>query len=218
MANAAALQDVILYFSDYSRCRRFMISVRWPGGEVTCPVCASDKLCYLAKHRTWKCYAAHPKSRFTLKSGTIFEDSPLPLEKWLPAAWVLLTGNLDVSSWELHRALGVTQKTAWLMLHRITLAIRSKAFRRRLRAQCGESDPPHTAASAFENTSEFQQLTAGMRRLLRLPKAELDEMVREAKLASPRFGDPLAPGRRQIVSRRNRGPARKPFRPFPEPQ
>jgi transposase-like protein len=105
-----------------------MVELRWSDGKVKCPQCGSDKVCYLAKNRVWKCYATHPKPRFTLKTGTIFEDSPIPLEKWLPAVWMLMNCKNGISSWELHRTLGVTQKTAWFMLHRIRLAMQSKTF------------------------------------------------------------------------------------------
>ena len=124
----ATLRDAILYFADFEHCKDFMVELRWPNGTVKCPECGSEKVCYLAKNRVWKCYATHPKPRFTLKTGTIFEDSPIPLEKWLPAVWMLLNCKNGISSWELHRALGVTQKTAWFMLHRIRLAMRSKTF------------------------------------------------------------------------------------------
>jgi len=124
----ATLRDAILYFADFEHCKDFMVELRWPNGGVKCPQCGSEKVCYLAKSRVWKCYATHPKLRFTLKTGTIFEDSPIPLEKWLPAVWMLLNDKNGISSWELHRALGVTQKTAWFMLHRIRLAMQSKTF------------------------------------------------------------------------------------------
>jgi transposase-like protein len=128
MSEHATLRDAILYFADFEHCRQFMVELRWPDGKVKCPQCGSDKTCYLAKNRVWKCYATHPKPRFTLKTGTIFEDSPIPLEKWLPAVWMLLNCKNGISSWELHRAIGVTQKTAWFMLHRIRLAAQSKTF------------------------------------------------------------------------------------------
>jgi len=105
-----------------------MVDLRWADGKVKCPECGSEKVCYLAKNRLWKCYANHPKPRFTLKTGTIFEDSPIALEKWLPAVWMLLNCKNGISSYELHRALGVTQKTAWFMLHRIRLTAQSKTF------------------------------------------------------------------------------------------
>ncbi|MGA3095898.1 MAG: IS1595 family transposase [Bryobacteraceae bacterium] len=124
----ATLRDAILYFSEFEHCKDFMVELRWPNGAVKCPQCGSEKVCYLAKNRVWKCYATHPKLRFTLKTGTIFEDSPIPLEKWLPAVWMLLNAKNGISSWELSRALGVTQKTAWFMLHRIRLAMQGKTF------------------------------------------------------------------------------------------
>lgn len=128
MSSHATLRDAILYFADYEHCHDFMVSLRWPDGKVKCPVCDSEKVCYLAKNRVWKCYATHPKPRFSLKTGTIFEDSPIGLEKWLPAVWMLLNDKNGISSWELSRALGVTQKTAWFMLHRIRLAMQSRTF------------------------------------------------------------------------------------------
>ena len=128
MSDHATLRDAILYFAEFEHCRQFMIELRWPKGVVKCPVCGSEKITYLAKNRVWKCYATHPKPRFSLKTGTIFEDSPIALEKWLPAVWMLLNCKNGISSWELHRVLGVTQKTAWFMLHRIRLAAQNKTF------------------------------------------------------------------------------------------
>ena len=127
-AGKPSLHDAILYFADYQHCHNFMVGLRWPDGKVKCPECAAEKVCYLAKNRVWKCYATHPKPRFTLKTGTIFEDSPIGLEKWLPAVWMLLNSKNGISSWELHRALSVTQKTAWFMLHRIRLAMQEGSF------------------------------------------------------------------------------------------
>ncbi len=83
---------------------------------------------YLAKQRVWKCYAKHERPTFTLKTGTIFEDSPIGLEKWLPAAWLIVGAKNGISSYEIHRGLGVTQKTAWFMLHRIRLAMQDGGF------------------------------------------------------------------------------------------
>lgn len=105
-----------------------MIQLRWPDGVVKCPTCGADKVTYLAKRRVWKCYTGHVSPTFSLKTGTIFEDSPIALEKWLPATWMLLNCKNGISSWELHRAIGVTQKTAWFMLQRIRLAAQSKTF------------------------------------------------------------------------------------------
>ena len=92
------LQQAIQFFSDFDNCRRFMISVRWEDGVVRCPVCDSDKVTYLANAKVYRCYGDHPKQKFSLKVGTIFEDSPLPLEKWLPAVWLIAGTKNGISS------------------------------------------------------------------------------------------------------------------------
>lgn len=122
------LQQAIQFFSDFENCRRFMISVRWEDGVVRCPACNSDKVTYLANAKVYRCYGNHPKQKFSLKVGTIFEDSPLPLEKWLPAVWLICGAKNGISSYEIHRALGVTQKSAWFMMHRVRLAMQSGSF------------------------------------------------------------------------------------------
>jgi len=118
------LQEAILWFADFEHCRQFMMQLRWPDGKVKCPRCDSEKVFWIAKERVWKCYGKHGHAKFSLKTGTIFEDSPIALEKWLPATWLITCCKNGISSWELHRALGVTQKTAWFMLHRIRLAMK----------------------------------------------------------------------------------------------
>jgi transposase-like protein len=128
MESPRTLQEAIQFFSDYENCRQFMIAVRWPDGIVRCPACGSEKVTYLQKARLYKCYAKHERPKFSLKVGTVFEDSPIPLEKWLPAYWLLVNCKNGVSSWEIHRALGVSQKTAWFMLHRLRLAMRDSAY------------------------------------------------------------------------------------------
>ena len=117
------LREAIIFFADYENCKQAVEAIRWPDGVVKCPTCGSDKVTYLAKQRRWKCYEQHPKAQFSLKVGTIFEDSPIGLEKWLPALWLLTTCKNGISSYELARALGVTQKTAWFMLSRLRLAL-----------------------------------------------------------------------------------------------
>jgi transposase-like protein len=128
METPNTLRDAIIWFADFEHCRDFMIALRWSDGVVKCPRCGAEKLTYLAKQRVWKCYAKHPSPTFTLKTGTIFEDSPIPLEKWLCAAWMLIGCKNGISSYEIHRDLGVTQKTAWFMLHRIRLAMQDMGF------------------------------------------------------------------------------------------
>jgi transposase-like protein len=128
MQTPKTLHDAIKFFADFDNCREFMVSLRWPDGKVHCPYCDSDKITYLEKARLYRCYGKHPKQKFSLKVGTIFEDSPIPLEKWLPAVWMIVNCRNGVSSYEIHRALGITQKSAWFMLHRIRLAMQSKSF------------------------------------------------------------------------------------------
>jgi len=121
------LRDAILFFADYENCRAAVEAIRWPDGVVTCPTCGSDHVTYLATQRRYKCYGKHPKAQFSLKVGTIFEDSAVGLEKWLPALWLVTNCKNGISSYELARALGVTQKTAWFMLSRLRLALQSES-------------------------------------------------------------------------------------------
>jgi transposase-like protein len=121
METPKTLQEAIQFFSNYENCKSYMVAKRWPNG-VTCPTCGSAKVVFLDNVRRWKCYSKHPKPQFSLKTGTIFEDSPLGLEKWLPVMWLLANSKNGVSSWEIHRGLDVTQKTAWFMLQRARLA------------------------------------------------------------------------------------------------
>ena len=122
------LQQAIQHFADRENCRKFMVFVLWPDGTPKCPYCGATKLTWMAKANQYRCYGAHKKQKFSLKVGTVFEDSPIGLDKWLPALWLLCNAKNGISSYELHRALGVTQKTAWFMLHRIRLAMETKTF------------------------------------------------------------------------------------------
>lgn len=121
------LQEAIIFFSDYENCRKAVEAIRWPDGVVACPNCASTRVTYLASVRRFKCYEKHAKAQFSLKVGTIFEDSAIGLEKWLPSLWLLTNCKNGISSYELARALGVTQKTAWFMLSRLRLALQGEA-------------------------------------------------------------------------------------------
>src|SRR5665213_2371063 len=124
MDSPKTLQQAIQHFSSPENCRQFMIAVRWPDGVVKCPRCGSEKLTWLEKAQVYRCYGKHTKAKFSLKVGTVFEDSPIGLDKWLPAAWLLSNSRNGISSYELHRSLGVTQKSAWFMLHRIRTAMK----------------------------------------------------------------------------------------------
>lgn len=119
------LLEAIQHFSDGENCRQFMLSLRWPDGKVICPICGSDKVAYLEKSRLYYCNTKHPRQKFSLKVGTVIEDSPIGLDKWFPAMWLLANSKNGISSYELARDLGVTQKSAWFMLHRIRLAMKA---------------------------------------------------------------------------------------------
>lgn len=123
MSAPETLQQAILHFSNFANCREFMMALRWPDGVVTCPRCGSAHVIWLETARVWKCYSRHDRPKFSLKTGTVFEDSPLGLEKWLPVMWMVVNCKNGVSSWEIHRSMGVTQKTAWFMLQRCRLAL-----------------------------------------------------------------------------------------------
>ena len=123
-----SLQEAILYFADFDNCQRFMIDLRWRDGKVRCPYCGSEKVTFLANARLWKCYGDHPKAKFSLKVGTIFEDSPIGLDKWFTALWLIVNCKNGVSSYEIARDLGISQKSAWHMMHRLRFALHSGSF------------------------------------------------------------------------------------------
>lgn len=116
------LKDAITYFNDPAHCREYLVERRWPDG-VECPRCGSKDILFLEKYNRWHCRAKHDAPQFTLKTGSVMEDSPIGLDKWMPAFWLLANCKNGISSYELHRAIGVTQKSAWFMLHRIRLAM-----------------------------------------------------------------------------------------------
>jgi transposase-like protein len=119
------LIEAIRYHSDLDICTEYVAKLRWPNGPV-CPSCGCVEYSYLTTRRLWKCKAC--KRQYSVKVGTIFEDSPLGLDKWLPAIWLVANSKNGISSHELGRSLGVTQKSAWFMLHRIRLAMQTESF------------------------------------------------------------------------------------------
>lgn len=119
-----SLQEAILYFAKPANCRDYLVPRRWPDG-VTCPRCGSRNVLFLEKYSRWHCRQKHTAPQFTLKTQTIFEDSPIGLDKWLIAMWMIVNCKNGVSSWEIHRALKITQKSAWFMDHRIRMALQS---------------------------------------------------------------------------------------------
>src|ERR1017187_5359276 len=126
-AEPTTLQEAIVYFNDPDNCIAYLVARRWPNG-VVCPACGGTKVSYLSSVRRWQCSARHSQRQFTLKTGTIMEDSPLGLDKWLAAMWLLLNCKNGISSYEIARALGVSQKSAWHMMHRVRFSFHDGPF------------------------------------------------------------------------------------------
>src|SRR5215472_2280619 len=121
-----SLQEAIVYFSDPQRAFDYAVQLRWPNGKVICPRCSSEKNYLIKTRHIWLCRDCH--RQFTLKVGTIFEDSPLGLDKWMTAFWMLVNCKNGISSMEIHRSLGITQKSAWFMLQRLRAAHHHRRF------------------------------------------------------------------------------------------
>lgn len=128
MKKPVTLQQAITYFSDPDRAFEYAKFLRWPDDKVTCPRCGSESNSFVKTRRLWFCNGC--KKQFTVKVGTIFEDSPIGLDKWMTAVWMICNCKNGISSYELHRAIGVTQKSAWFMLHRIREAMKSHSIGR----------------------------------------------------------------------------------------
>ncbi|HEX5233768.1 MAG TPA: IS1595 family transposase [Silvibacterium sp.] len=124
MKKPITLQQAIIYFSDAERAFRHAVELRWPDLKITCPRCSSEKHSFIKTRRIWFCYGC--QKQFTLKVGTIFEDSALGLDKWMTAVWMICNCKNGISSYELAKAIGVTQKSAWFMLHRVRVGMREK--------------------------------------------------------------------------------------------
>jgi transposase-like protein len=130
--NAApkTLIEAVAHYADLDACHTHMASVKWPDGKVTCPACGGQDIGNIASRRMYQCRAKGCRKQFSVKVDTIFEDSPLPLSKWFVAVWSITNAKNGISSCELARALGITQKSAWHMLHRIRHAMAVGSFQR----------------------------------------------------------------------------------------
>ena len=122
------LLEAVQYFSTGDNAHDFMVSLRWPDGTVKCPRCQSADVSFVSTRKVWKCKHCTTNKQFSIKVGTVMEDSPIKLDKWMSAFWLIANAKNGISSYELHRSLGVTQKTAWFMLHRIRLAMQDGSF------------------------------------------------------------------------------------------
>ncbi len=122
------LQQAIKFFSDDLTCIKLIASRRWANGVAICPKCGDKNNTFLPSRKVWQCKNKECRKQFSVKVGTIFEDSPVGLDKWLTALWLITSAKNGISSYEIHRAIGVTQKTAWFMMHRIRLAMQNGSF------------------------------------------------------------------------------------------
>jgi transposase-like protein len=139
-----SLQEAIVYFSNPDNCIAHLVAQRWPDGIVKCPTCGNDKVNYRAHRRTWTCSSHHAKREFSIKVGTMMEDSPIGLDKWLTATWLLTNCKNGISSYEIARDVKVSQKAAWFMLHRIRLAMQDESFGSKLGGNGGEVEADET--------------------------------------------------------------------------
>jgi transposase-like protein len=128
MPEPKSLQEAIVYFSNPDNCIDYLAIRRWPDARVLCPTCGSDKVKFHAERRIWQCSSHHSKRQFSIKVGTVMEDSAIPLDKWLTAAWLITNCKNGISSYEIARDVKVTQKSAWFMLHRIRLAMQDETL------------------------------------------------------------------------------------------
>lgn len=135
-AEPKTLQDAILYFADADNCLNYLVARRWPDGVVVCPTCGRTDVSFVPARRVWQCKTRHAKSQFSIKVGTIFEDSPISLDKWLLAMWMLASCKNGVSSYEISRATGISQKSTWFMLQRIRLSMQDETTGGKLSGEC----------------------------------------------------------------------------------
>jgi len=140
-----ALREAVRYYSDLDIATKAFSELCWPDG-VTCPDCQSKQAYYAPSRRIWKCKSC--RKQFSPKAGTVCEDSPIGLDKWLTAMWMIATAKNGVSSWELHRTLGMTQKSAWFMLQRIKLAMQTRTFEK----AAGQPESDETFTGGKDNT------------------------------------------------------------------
>jgi transposase-like protein len=121
------LQEVVKRFSsDEMLCIEFFASMRWENGIAICPICESDKTSFLSTRKIWKCKSC--KKQFSIKVGSILEGSNISLDKWICGIWLIVNAKNGISSYEIHRSIGITQKSAWFMLHRIRAAMKTGSF------------------------------------------------------------------------------------------
>ncbi len=133
------LLQAVRYFADMEICNDYMRRIKWPRGRIVCPHCGGERIGEITSRHLLRCKDC--RKQFSHKLGTIFEDSPLGLDKWFVAVWAIANCRNGISSHELARAIGVTQKSAWFMLHRIRMAMECRSF--------GKFDGPAEADTSY---------------------------------------------------------------------
>lgn len=180
MKKPVTLQQAIIYFSDPERAFRYAVELRWPDARINCPRCGSESHSFIKTRRIWFCNGC--KKQFTVKVGTIFEDSALGLDKWMTAVWMICNCKNGISSYELARSLGVTQKSAWFMLHRIREAMASGNFSKMGGGDSGPVEVDETFVGANPAKMHRNRREAKYKAICARPKVPVIGMLdREAR-------------------------------------
>jgi len=196
MNDPKTLIEAVRYYADRKMCFDTMLEVKWPDGKIVCPKCGKDAIGQVQSRSMLQCKAQDCRKQFSIKVGTIFEDSPLSLDKWFVSIWCIANAKNGISSHELARALGVTQKTAWFMLHRVRLAMKTNTFRK-LEGEI-ESDetfiggiqaPDSPRGCRIHGDSMTKLFKALLSKLVKVPKKELDREVKRAKQKAKNRGE-----------------------------
>jgi len=161
-AQVKTLQQAIRYFADKNVCIDTVANLRWPNGIPVCPKCFGNEHYYLKTQKRWKCKKCG--RQFSVKVGTIFEDSPIPLDKWLTALWLLVNCKNGISSYEVAKDLGITQKSAWFVLQRLRLALKDRSFTK-IGGQSGPVEVDETfVCGQFKNMHKEKRLRYNIER------------------------------------------------------
>jgi transposase-like protein len=166
------LQEAILYFAEFENCKSFMVSLRWPKGTVKCLCCGSEKIFWIERERVWKCYGKHNHAKFSLKTGSTMEDSPISLDKWLIALWLIVNCKNGISSCEVARDLGITQKSAWFLGHRIRMSLHSGSIAK-LSGHVAADELSSAARRGTCTSRNAGDGSPGLTERIRLPGSEL---------------------------------------------
>src|SRR5258708_16312833 len=193
------LQEAILYFADTNNCIDYLAARRWKDG-IVCPTCGSIDVSFVASRRLWQCKTRHPKAQFSIKVGTIFEDSPITLDKWLLAMWMLANCKNGVSSYEISRATGISQKSTWFMLQRIRLSFQDeKSTKLSGEVEVDETFIGQKARNMHKDVRERKITgTGGKNQTVVMGIIERGGNVRAMVVDNPRQKEPQRPGREKV--------------------